>query len=122
MAKKAKPRTRRGKEARKRRQERHERQYGGPYADWIRSLPCEARNVRAFPGSWLGGGCLGRIHAAHVRSKGAGGVAEHLVPLCMLHHDESHVIGIRTFEARHELDLTAAARRLWATYHNEEEA
>jgi hypothetical protein len=37
------------------------------------------------------------------------------VPLCRLHHQEQHAVGLRTFEARHGLDLTAVARRLSET-------
>ena len=47
--------------------------------------------------------------AAHVRSRGAGGGPDDLVPLCSGHHSEQHTAGTKTFEKRHGLDLRAEA-------------
>ncbi|RUP35810.1 MAG: hypothetical protein EKK60_16890 [Gordonia sp. (in: high G+C Gram-positive bacteria)] len=80
-----------------------------------------ARRAEAFGGRGeavrgmaclVGQGCHGRIHAAHVRSRGAGGTRRDLVPLCELHHREQHQRGIRTFEAAHGLDLSGEAARV----------
>jgi RNase P subunit RPR2 len=45
---------------------------------------------------------------AHVRSRGAGGTWQDVVPLCRDHHREQHA-GARTFEANHNLDLATLA-------------
>lgn len=72
---------------------------------WLRTLPC------SVPGC----GC-DVIEAHHVR-RGAGvGLKpsdRNCAPLCVEHHAEGHVIGWRTFEIRHELNLAAIAARLW---------
>ena len=49
---------------------------------------------------------------AHVRSRGAGGGAADIVPLCMAHHREQHDVGIATFQERHSIDLAAEAARV----------
>ena len=46
---------------------------------------------------------------AHVRSRGAGGRAADILPLCSAHHHEQHVIGRRSFEALHGVSLRALA-------------
>jgi hypothetical protein len=82
-----------------RRQARHAAAYG-EHAVFVRTLPCAV--------------CLRRpVDAAHVRSRGAGGTAADLVPLCREHHAEQHTVGIATFQRRHGLDLPALARTLW---------
>lgn len=62
---------------------------------WIRRQPC------AVPGCGWRHGC----HNAHVLSKGAGGTADDVVPLCGLHHHQQHQLGAQTFEERHGVDL-----------------
>jgi hypothetical protein len=57
----------------KRSKKRFAENFGGEYADFIRSLPCAICEVRGFS------------EAAHVRSRGAGGKASDLVPLCGPH-------------------------------------
>jgi hypothetical protein len=47
--------------------------------------------------------------AAHVRSRGAGGTWEDLVPLCRDHHREQHQVGIQTFQRVHGIDLVELA-------------
>jgi hypothetical protein len=66
----------------------YEKQFGQK-ADWVRSLPCAAckRDGPSDP--------------AHMRSRGAGGTSEHLVPLCRMCHIEQHTRGIKTFFADH---------------------
>jgi hypothetical protein len=53
---------------------------------------------------------------AHVRSRGAGGGDDQVVPLCGRHHGEQHRIGIRSFENRHGLDLAQVARQMRRRY------
>lgn len=77
----------------------------GEHADFIRSLPCALRGHDA--------GICGPSEAAHVRSRGAGGTAKDLVPLCQRHHAEQHSMGILTFQEHYEIDLQAIADDLW---------
>ena len=78
--------------------------YGGDYADLIRALPCIIAECNAW--SWT-------IQASHVKSRGAGGKAKDLVPMCPDHHSEMHTLGIRTFESNYSIDLATEAARLW---------
>lgn len=50
------------------------------------------------------------IEAAHVKSRGAGGTWEDLVPLCRWHHEEQGAKGINTFQLRHGISLAVLAR------------
>lgn len=81
--------------SRSRKRERWDRQFGDK-ALWIAQLNCLV---------------CGRIpsEAAHVKSRGAGGTSEHLVPICTAHHYEQHTIGIKTFQDKYHLDLTLEA-------------
>lgn len=79
----------------------------GEHADTVRSLPCCACGSRS------------QIHPHHVRSRGAGGTAADLAPLCMTCHDRVHTMGRLSFEAAHGIDLAAVAAELWAR-HGEE--
>lgn len=94
------------------------------YQDWIRARPCAVASPPMH--DWLMGdiptpySCWGRIEAAHVISRGAGGQdAGNLLPLCTTHHREQHAIGIRSFEAKHAVSLRATAERLWRDYQGE---
>lgn len=76
---------------RKRKAKRFERDYAGPYAEWIRAQPCccQAR------------GHFHAVEAAHVRSRGAGGHAHaNLLPLCGIHHRLQHIVGWLDIEER----------------------
>lgn len=92
---------------RKRRRERFNSAFGEKVL-WLVTLPC------ALPG------CLHRwqhVVAAHVKSRGAGGTSKHLIPLCRLHHDYQHRIGIKSFAAEFHVDLHALAEKyedMWA--------
>ncbi len=55
--------------------------------------------------------CAGPTQNAHVRSRGAGGTARDVVPLCAFHHREQHDKGVRDFERKYGLDLAAEAAR-----------
>jgi hypothetical protein len=58
-----------------------------------------------------------RVHAAHVRSRGAGGAdANNLVPFCAVHHAEQHMIGTAAFEARVGVTLTHEAKKYWRAW------
>jgi hypothetical protein len=93
--------------------EAHVKVWGGGKSAWIRSRECV---VPTFSPAGVyearGNRCVGKLEAAHIRSRGAGGDATDLVPLCHKHHSQSHTIGIQTFERRYQIDLTACA----ATY------
>lgn len=81
----------------------------GSKAEWVRSLPCLV--CGAVPSD-----------PAHVKSRGAGGTAADIVPLCRAHHMEQHAIGVTTFGRRHALDLRAEAEGLeakWRDYNEE---
>lgn len=47
---------------------------------------------------------------AHVKSRGAGGTKEDVVPMCRYHHQQQHDIGVQSFSELHHIDLTRAAR------------
>ena len=85
-------------------EERRERQFG-PKADWIRTLPCAAC------------GRDGPSDPAHMKSRGAGGTSDHLVPLCRMCHTEQHTKGIKTFFSKHgiidTLDLAERYHQRW---------
>lgn len=88
----------------KRAKKRHERDFGDK-ADWIRGLSCAGCQKRS---RWM--------HAHHARTRGAGGDASVLVPLCPPCHDTAHTEGRRTFEAKRGVDLMALAERLEALW------
>lgn len=77
---------------------------------WIVTLPCAVWNCQheGYP-----------IEPAHVKSRGAGGTSVDLVPICSVHHNEQHAVGISTFENRHDIDLSELAAQLeteWQEY------
>ena len=77
-----------------------------PYQDWVRAHPCV-----------IGKDCEGRIEAAHVTSRGAGGQDENnLTPMCHRHHAMQHTMGLVSFGERFEVNLRATAERLWAEF------
>ena len=82
----------------------------GEHAERIRELPC-------LVAEYGGRGCDGRVEAAHVKSRGAGGLAKDLVPLCTGHHRELHDHGVKTFQCTQMLDLASEADRLWSERH-----
>ena len=86
-------------------------QYGA-HAERIREMPCLIQTYGGF-------GCEGQVVAHHAVSRGAGGLAKDLTPLCNAHHLEVHQHGAKTFMCRHLLDLKAEADRLWEERCNE---
>ena len=53
---------------------------------------------------------------AHVVSRGAGGTAEDIIPLCAHHHTEQHAVGVQTFAGTYHMDLAALAEDYDARY------
>jgi len=69
----------------------------------------------------IGGNCAGRIEAAHVDYAGDKGMGtkssdRYAVPLCAAHHAEQHNAGIRTFEARHNVNMLSASMAYWKAW------
>ena len=57
--------------------------------------------------------------AAHATSRGAGGKAKDILPLCPWHHTVQHKIGVRSFEERFGVSLKELAvdtERRWREY------
>lgn len=76
----------------------------GAKADWIRTLPCSTCG-RPAPSD-----------PSHVRSRGAGGGAVDLVPMCRMCHDGLHAMGRYSFALKNGIELEALARdceELW---------
>ena len=99
LARKAQLPKKNAKRAKKRREEAF-----GDKADWIRSLSCATCHTRRG------------IQAHHARSRGAGGKAESMVPLCWRCHRTLHDTGVVTFEERTGIGLHALAERLDALW------
>lgn len=96
----------------KRRKKSYERNYGDR-ADAIREMPCLVFEVLEGASN-----CGGRVHAAHTRARGMGGVKgdrREQVPLCAHHHEEAgeaRTSKRRAFEERYGLSLDAHAERI----------
>jgi len=89
----------RSKRARRKREETL-RVYGPTERlDWLHSLPCCVSGVR------------GDIHCVHVKTGGVSRKADYqwTVPMAAELHRQLHRIGIRSFEARYNIDLELAA-------------
>lgn len=97
-----------------RRAERFERDFGSAERlAWVQALPCAT--CPAGP----------PCQASHVRSRGAGGSADDVIPQCVRCHAELHQVGRRTFEARHGVELAARAAetaRTWVSWAVRDEA
>lgn len=46
----------------------------------------------------------------HVISRSAGGTWEDIIPACHQHHAEQHLIGIKSFQEKYQLNLTETAK------------
>lgn len=88
------------------------------YLAYIRTQPCLlAAETPCTCGGWVDTVTKGyRIEAAHVRSRGAGGGDDQVVPLCSRHHAEAHRIGHKSFAKRHGLDLARMAKAIRKDY------
>lgn len=81
----------------KRRERLFRRQFGSKERlEWLKRSSCLCGKPAA--------------HAHHVKSRGAGGTADDLVPLCVSCHTEIHWVGIKTFELENGVDLKTLAR------------
>ena len=95
-----------GKPAAARRQARSRARFARAYGcvgrvQWLRGLDCCVGPCLEWP-----------CEAVHVKSRGAGGTADDLVPMCPMHHRQLHALGIKTFLAKYRgLDLEAIAAR-----------
>lgn len=98
----------------KRRNKLYERNYGDR-SDAIRAMPCLVFEALEGDGAI---NCAGRIHAAHTRARGMGGVKgdrRQQVPLCGHHHEEAgeaRTSKRRAFEERYGISLDAHAERI----------
>lgn len=73
----------------------------GDHAVWIRTLGC------LVCGDWP-------TEPHHWPTRGNGGKAKDMTPLCKFHHDIFHLKGPETFARTWGIDLKAEAARLWA--------
>lgn len=88
-------------------------QFGGEERlRWIHRQPCATCYAR--PPS----------DAAHVKTRAAGGGPDDMIPLCRKCHRRQHDLGVKTFAARHGVDLRKLATRYaeaWAAEHDRQE-
>ena len=97
-------RTQLRKQNRKRLQRRFTEQFDSPaFISFVSALPCVVCGE-------------GPCDAAHVRSRGAGGKACDIAPLCRDCHRLQHDLGIVTFGNLYGLSLRDAASRTWASW------
>ncbi len=83
-----------------------ERQFGSKERTrFIRDFPCATcTNSKRL------------TQCSHVKSRGAGGGPDDMIPQCYQCHHELHQIGLEAFEQKHQVDLVKLARRdsdLW---------
>lgn len=64
--------------------------------EWIRRSPCVVPGCEGFP-----------CENHHWPTKGAGGKATDISPLCIPHHREFHQLGPETWQRKHGIDLSA---------------
>ena len=69
----------------------------------VRALPCYIAGA-------MFDGCLGVVHAHHVKTKGAFGSDRQCIPLCSIHHNETHRRGVKSFAAKYGIDYEKAVR------------
>jgi fructoselysine-6-P-deglycase FrlB-like protein len=73
-------------------QPKQRRSTSAEYRAWVKTKRCVVCNQ------------LG-VDPDHLATVGAGGSDFTCYPLCRIHHDERHTAGVKTFEARHRLNL-----------------
>jgi hypothetical protein len=84
------------------------------FREHVRGLPCLLAGLTSPP-------CAGPTEPDHVTTRGAGGAdRENLTPLCSYHHGLRHTMGVRSFQKHYDLDLRAAAARVWADHRGDE--
>lgn len=84
---------------------RREREYGAK-AEWIVRLPCAACFVQGEKQK------KPTVPAHAVKTRGAGGKSDTLVPLCETHEDLWHTLGRKTFAVRFGVNLVPVASAL----------
>ena len=83
----------------------------GKHKNKIIKMPC-------LVWTYGGPGCNGEVVPAHAwHTKGSGGLAKDLLPLCVWHEIEVHNIGRKTFQCKYMIDLESEADRLWSERH-----
>lgn len=77
-------------------------QYGPPtFGEFVRNSGCVVARQ-----SGSRSGCLGPIQFCHRKSRGAGGGwKNNSFGACVVHHNEEHAMGQKTFEKTYNLDL-----------------
>lgn len=83
------------------------------FIEWIKSLKCLV-NARH----------MGQTVHHHVNKKGHGSMGSktddrRCIPLCVLHHNEVHQIGAKTFALKYELDYEIVIEALNRLYEEE---
>jgi hypothetical protein len=82
------------------------------YQEWIRQQPCVLASANHY--------CLGPIQSCHVRTRSTGAPDRgNCFPCCLGGHSLQHSIGLRPFEKRFDLDLSAVAAQLDVQYESE---
>ena len=93
----------------KRRERLFEEQFGSvAFVKWVNLQECAIPGCGGWP-----------CEAAHVVSRGAGGTAADIIPLCKTHHQNQHDVGIETFASEHGVDTRALAewtQARWTLY------
>lgn len=74
------------------------------YLAFIRQQPC---HICRAPGT---------NHPHHVETRGAGGSDLRAIPLCPLHHQEIHVVGVQTFAMKYRLEYIEVWAGLWEKF------
>ena len=89
------------------------------HLQWVSGRNCCVKNADFGPGAIA---CsLGRVDPHHVKTRGAGGGDEQVVPLCRAHHIQLDApwCGPKSFEAIYKVNLAQLAADYWQldSYH-----
>ena len=82
--------------------QREPREKDPDHLDKVRALPCYLSGIFE--------GCMGMVHAHHIQTKGAFGGDRQTMPLCAIHHNETHLRGVRSFAKKYGVDYEKAVR------------
>lgn len=82
--------------------QREPREKDPDHLEKVRQLPCYLSGIFE--------GCLGIVHTHHVKTKGAGGSDRQVIPLCAIHHNETHRRGVKSFARKYGIDYEKAVR------------
>lgn len=87
------------------------RETNEPYVRFVHEWPCAISHCYpAYP-----------VHAHHVKTRGAGGSDMTCIPLCPMHHQMIHTIGIRSFEKKFEIDLEQMITHYNSLFHEKKQ-